>query len=202
MAQHIEFFFDFSSPYSYLASTQVAQVASRAGATFEAKPFVLGAVFKGSGNVMPGTVPAKAVHMLRDLGAWARDYGVPLQFNTRFPFNAIKAHRAVLAIDDEPARWRAIQRIFKAAWADDADVTDEAMLARLLDEAGCDATAALARHESQGVKDRLRALTDEALARGAFGAPTFFVGDEMFVGNDRLSFVERAARGERIYGAI
>lgn len=199
MARHIEFFFDFSSPYSYLASTQVAQVAARAGATFEAKPFVLGAVFKGSGNVMPGTVPAKALHMLRDLGAWARDYGVPLRFNARFPFNAIKAHRAVLAVDDEAARWRAVRRIFAATWGEDADVTDEAELGRLLGEAGCDAAAALAKCESQAVKDRLRALTDDALTRGAFGAPTFFVGGEMFVGNDRLAFVERAARGKRLY---
>jgi 2-hydroxychromene-2-carboxylate isomerase len=196
---HIEFFFDFSSPYSYLASTQLEAVARRTGASFEAKPFVLGAVFKGSGNVMPGAVPAKALQMLRDLGAWARLYGVPFRFNPRFPFNAIKAHRMVLAIDDPGQRWRLVQRCFHAFWAEEADLGDEALLRQLLAECGADPEAVFARHESPEVKDRLRANTDDALGRGAYGAPTFFVGEEMFVGNDRLMFVERAARGEPVY---
>jgi 2-hydroxychromene-2-carboxylate isomerase len=197
---NIEFFFDFSSPYSYLASTQIASVAARAGATFEARPFVLGAVLKGSGNTMPAAVPAKALQMLRDLGAWARLYGVPFVFNGRFPLNAMKAHRLVLTVEDRELRWRVIQRIFRAFWAEDADIADETLLRALLSECGADVTSAFENHESPAVKDALRANTDEAISRGAFGAPTFFVGDEMFVGNDRLSFVERAACGERIYG--
>jgi 2-hydroxychromene-2-carboxylate isomerase len=195
----IEFFFDFSSPYSYLASTQVETVAERAGATFEAKPFVLGAVFKESGNPVPANVPAKAVHMLNDLGAWAREYRVPFKFNEIFPLNAIKAHRAVLAIDDQFLRWRAIQRIFKAFWVEGADIASPEVLTGLFAELGLDGAAILARTETQPIKDLLRANTDDALRRGAFGAPTFFVNGEMFVGNDRLPFVERAARGERIY---
>ena len=197
---NIDLFFDFSSPYSYLASTQVEAVATRAGVSFDARPFLLGAVFKGSGNTMPGAVPAKAIHMLRDLGAWARLYEVPFVFNERFPFNAIKAHRVVLSIDDRKQRWRTIQRFFKAFWAEGEDLGDEVLLRSLLIECGVDAEAAFAKHESQEVKDQLRANTEEAISRGAFGAPTFFVGDEMFVGNDRLAFVERAARGETIYG--
>lgn len=195
----IEFFFDFSSPYSYLASTQVERVAKAAGAPFEAKPFVLGAVFKASGNTAPGAIAAKAVYIARDVGAWARTYGVPFSFNDRFPVNAIRAHRMVLAVDDPALRWRVIQRIFRAFWGENADITDAAVLATLLREAGADADAATARHETPEVKDRLRANTDDAIARGAFGAPSFFVGDELFVGNDRLPFVERAAKGERIY---
>lgn len=196
---HIEFFFDFSSPYSYLASTQVEGIAHRTGASFEARPFVLGAVFKGSGNVVPASVPAKALQMLRDLGAWAREYGVPFQFNPAFPLNAMRAHRVVLAIEDAPARWAAVQRIFRAVWVDHDDITDPAAIGRILTDLQLDAASILGRHETPEIKDRLRANTDDALARGAYGAPTFFVGEEMFVGNDRLAFVERAARGERIY---
>ena len=195
---HVEMFFDLSSPYSYLASTQVEQVARRAGATFEAKPFVLGVVFQATGNRLPAAVAAKAAWMLNDLRAWARDYAVPFRLNDCFPFNAMKAHRLILAVE-EAARWRVIQRCFRAFWSENADLADDAVLARLLRECGLEAEKLLPRVEEADIKLALRANTDDAIARGAFGAPTFFVGGELFVGNDRLPFVERAARGERVY---
>lgn len=195
----IEFFYDFTSPYSYLASTQVARVAERAGVLLHPRPFVLGAVFKATGNDIPARIPAKAAHMLNDLAAWARDYDAPFHFPQVFPVNAIKALRLVIAAGERDAGWQLAQRVFRAYWADGKDIAELPVLAALVTESGLDAGALFSRIEQQEVKDALRRNTDDAIERGAFGAPTFFVNGQMFVGNDRLAFVERAAKGERLY---
>ncbi len=195
----IEFFYDFTSPYSYLAATQIENVAARAGVSFAPKPFVLGAVFKAVGNQGPASYPAKAAYSLKDVAAWSELYGIPFTFPDAFPINAMKAHRLVLAVADEAAAWKLSLRIYRAYWGEGQDITNVQLLADLATESGLDAPALLARTEQQDIKDRLRANTDSAIERGAFGAPTFFVGDQMFLGNDRLMFVERAARGEQVY---
>jgi len=189
--KRIDFFFDLSSPYSYLAATQLPSLAARAGAEVAWRPMVLGAVFKATGNVMPATCAPKARNMLDDLGRWAAHYGVPFRFTTRFPVNAMKAMRMIAAVDETQAA--ALSRaLFDALWVDDRDLTDEKELLAIGERAGVDAAKALAATETQPVKDRLRAFTDEAIRRGAFGAPAMFVGDQLFWGNDRLHFVEEA----------
>lgn len=195
----IEFFFDFASPYSFLAAMKLPEIAQRTEATLLPKPFVLGAVFKASGNNMPGALPAKAAYMFNDLKAWARDYGVRLQYPESWPVNAIKAARMVVALEDPTQRMQLTDRIYRAYWSDNLDITNADVLAKLASDAGLDGLGLLSQTESQPVKDRLRSYTDDAVARGAYGAPTIFVGDQMFVGNDRLHFVERAAKGERVY---
>ncbi|MCK6586301.1 MAG: 2-hydroxychromene-2-carboxylate isomerase [Polyangiaceae bacterium] len=191
----IEFFFDFSSPYSYLAATQLPAIAARTGASIEWKPFVLHAVFKATENQMPARVPAKAQYMLKDLERWARHYNVGFRFNSRFPVNAIKAMRLVIAAEDQGRAAETALAMFKAVWAEDRDVTDPKELAAIAEQAGLDVERAMAAIESQEVKDRLRVYTDDATRRGAFGAPAIFVGDELFWGNDRLHFVEEAVKG-------
>lgn len=188
----LEFFFDLSSPYSYLAATQVGPIADRAGAEIVWKPMVLGALFKAVGNEMPARVPHKARWMGNDLQRWADHYGVPWRWSSHFPTNAIKAMRLVL-VDDGKAAAVALAG-FGAMWAEDRDITAEPELTRIAERGGLDPAAALAAIENPAIKDRLRANTDEAIARGAFGAPTMFVGDEMHWGNDRLHFVEAALR--------
>jgi 2-hydroxychromene-2-carboxylate isomerase len=190
----IEFFFDFSSPYSYLAATQLPGVAERAGARIVYKPFVLAAIFKATGNDMPAKIAVKGTYMLEDLGRWARHYGVPFRFSSHFPVNTIKAMRLVLVADEQGKAEPAVQAAFRAIWVEDRDLTSPDVLADIARAAGLDAEAALAAIETQAIKDRLRAYTDEATARGAFGAPAIFVGDALFWGNDRLHFVEEAAR--------
>jgi 2-hydroxychromene-2-carboxylate isomerase len=190
----VEFFFDLSSPYSYLAATQMQPIAERTGAEIAWKPMVLGAVFKTVGNEMPARVPNKARWMGNDLQRWADHYGVPWQWSSHFPVNAIKAMRLIL-VDDAKAADVTLAA-FRAVWVDDRDITTPDELGKIATTGGLDAAAALAAIESPAVKDRLRANTDEAIARGAFGAPTMFVGDEMHWGNDRLQFVEAALRGK------
>jgi 2-hydroxychromene-2-carboxylate isomerase len=193
----VEFFFDLSSPYSYLASTQIEALAARAGAPFGVRwrPFVLGAVFKATGNVMPAACPAKAKYMLDDLARYARHYGVPFRMSSHFPLSAMKAHRLIVAIDEHDPRRAAemAQGLFSAVWVDDQNIADEAVLKEALRPFHI-SSEELQKADDQTVKDRLRAQTDEAVRRGAFGAPSFFVGDELFWGDDRLPFVEEALR--------
>ena len=188
----LELFFDLSSPYSYLAATQVEALAERTGAEVAWRPMVLGAVFKAVGNEMPARVPHKARWMGQDLQRWAELHGVPLRFSSHFPLNTIKAMRLVL-VDDSKAAAVALAG-FRAMWAEDRNITEEPELRRIAELGGLDPATALQAIETPAIKDRLRANTDEAVARGAFGAPTLFVGDELFWGNDRMHFVEAALR--------
>ena len=188
----LEFFFDLSSPYSYLAATQIEPLADRCGAEVVWRPMVLGAVFKATGNEMPARVPHKARWMGQDLQRWADYHKVPWQMSSHFPLNTIKAMRLIL-VDDAKAAAVA-QAGFRAMWADDRDLTDDAVLRSVAEMGGLDPGAAMQAIETPAIKDKLRANTDEAVARGAFGAPTMLVGDELFWGNDRLHFVEAALR--------
>jgi len=195
MAKTLEFFFDFTSPYAYLASSQVEALAERTGATLRYRPFLLGAVFKATGNSPPLLVPAKKVHMLKDLGRWTEHYGLPpFSLPPTFPFRSLEANRlALVAIEAGKGR-NFVARTYRAGFVDHADLGDRAVLGRLAAEVGLNPEEALTKIETPAVKEALKANTDEAVARGAFGAPAFFVGEELFIGNDRLPFVERALR--------
>jgi 2-hydroxychromene-2-carboxylate isomerase len=190
----LDFYFDLSSPYSYLAATQVPQLAARVGARVNYKPVPLFAIFKATGNEMPARVPAKATYMLTDLERWARHYGVPFRFSSHFPVNTLKAMRLVVVGEQQGKVQEVVLSAFFALWAEDQNLEDPAVLKEVARAAGLDPEAALAAIETQEVKDRVRANSDEAIARGVFGAPAFFVGDELFWGNDRLQFVEAALR--------
>lgn len=200
--KELSFFFDFSSPFAYLASTQVEGVAARAGASLRFRPFLLGALFKALGGpdvplfTMP---PPKQRHARDDMFRWADFYGVPLRFPTRFPMNTVKALRMVLQLPEEQ-RAPLIHAIYRAYWADDRDINDDAVLAELATGVGLDGPALLAGTKQDAVKERLKAATDEAVKLGLFGAPCFLVDDLLFWGQDRLVFVEKALQGWRPRG--
>jgi 2-hydroxychromene-2-carboxylate isomerase len=190
--KRVDFFFDLSSAYSYLASTQIGAMAQKHGAELRWRPMVLPAVFKATGNEMPTRIAAKLQWMVKDLPRWAEFYGVPFQYNSRFPFGAISALRLVIAAGEQGKTSETVAAAFRAAWAEDRDVAADAEVRQIAAAAGLDVERAMAAIQSQPVKDALRANTEEAIQRGAFGAPAIFVGDELFWGNDRLHFVERA----------
>lgn len=193
MAKTLEFFFDYASPYSYLACQQVEAVAQRTGAELRWRPFLLGAVFKATGNVPPVSTANKAAWLLRDVQDWASYLGLPpFRMPENFPINSLKANRLGLVAAEHGRIAPFSHAAFRAAFAEGRDLADPQVLAELARAAEVDPAQALAKAETQEIKDALRRNTDEALARGAFGAPTFFVGDELFFGNDRLMFVERA----------
>ena len=193
--QTLEFFFELSSPYSFLAATQAHALAERTGATIVWKPFLLGAIFKAHGASLPASNPYKARYMFQDLARWSERYGVTFNFPSRFPINAVKGHRAALAArlqGGDEALERMALAAYHAYWRDDRDIADPEVLGDISAEIGLDRDALLEAMVSQEIKDELRAYTDDALARGVFGAPTFFLGEQMFWGNDRLDFVEQA----------
>ncbi len=196
VAKIVDFFFDLSSPYSHLASTQLDALGARTGAEVRWRPVVLGAVFKAASNTMPAQSPPKAKYMLADLQRWAARYGVPFRFSSRFPVNAIKAHRMIIAasMTDPGAAPRLGRALFDALWVQDRDLTSDEELRAIADGLGLPGASLLAATETQAVKDALRANTDAAIALGVFGAPAFVVGDQLFWGNDRLDFVEAALR--------
>jgi len=196
MARTLEFYFDYGSPYSYLADTQVEAIAKRAGATLERKPMLLGGVFKATGNHSPAELPAKSKWSAFDMPMWARHYGVPFNRNPHFPVNTLALMRGAAAAQIDGVFERYHPAIYKAMWVDGINLNDIGEVAKVLSAAGLDAAKIGNRIQDQDVKDRLKATTDEAVARGVFGAPTSFVGDMMFFGNDRLPFVEMALKGD------
>lgn len=194
MQKRLEFFFDVVSTYSYLAHTQLDTIAARTGAEIVWRPMLLGGVFKATGNTSPIENPRKAPYLLMDAHRWAKHYGVPFNMPASFPFNSVKPLRMILVAEKSGRGVAAAKAAFRLAWSEGKDIADEANLRAIAEAAGLDATAALAQIDEPSVKDALRANTDDAVRRGVFGAPAFFVGEELFWGNDRLHFVEAALR--------
>ena len=192
----VEYFFDYVSPFAYLADTQLPALFARTKAEVVYRPFFLGGVMQASKNSPPITVPNKGRYMFTDIQRWAKRYGVPANPNPHFPVNTLNAMRAAVAAVDQPNFADFHRAMFRGVWVDGQNLADEAVLKSTIDAAGLDGAALLARSKDQAVKDTLRKNSEEAVERGAFGAPTFFVGDEMFWGNDRLDFLEETLKGK------
>jgi len=190
----VEYFFDVGSPTAYLAWTQLPKIAAETGATIAWRPMLLGGVFKATGNASPVTVPAKGRWMNDDIARWAHRYGVPFAFNPHFPINTLTLMRGATGLQmRRPADLpRYLDVVERAIWEAPTNLGDPAVLAATLSAAEFDADEFAALVADPDVKARLIATTEEAVARGAFGAPTFFVGEQMFFGQDRLDFVREA----------
>ncbi len=189
MTKSVEFLFDFGSPTSYLAYKQLPKITARHGARIVWTPILLGAVFKATGNTSPVMVPAKARYMNIDLTRFAKRYDVVLNFNTHFPVNTLPLMRGAAAYHGTDQFDLYVNAMFDAMWAHPRNLNDESEIAHVLRDIGIDPADFVARIERSDVKEKLRANTDSAVARGVFGAPTFFVNGEMFFGQDRLDFV-------------
>ena len=192
MSKKIEFLFDVGSPTAYLAWSQLPAICERTGAELVYTPVLLGGIFKATGNNPPGAVPAKGMYMMRDLARYSARYQVPLTMNPHFPVNTLMAMRLATAALDSDQRDTVLAALFEGLWLREKNLADIDVLGRTLADAGLDPQEWAARAQDQAVKDRLKATTEEAVERGVFGAPTFFVGDDMFFGQDRLDFVEEA----------
>jgi 2-hydroxychromene-2-carboxylate isomerase len=153
-------------------------------------------VFKATGNASPMAVELKSKWSSFDLPMWAKHYGVPFKRNPFFPVNTLTLMRGAAAAQIDGTFERYHPAVYKAMWVDGRNLNDMAEVAAVLGEAGLDARKIGNRIQEQDVKDRLKATTDEAVSRGVFGAPTSFVDDMMFFGNDRLPFVEMALKGD------
>lgn len=199
--KRVDFFYDFSCPYAYLAHTQIEALCARAGAELVWRPMLLGGVFKAVGTVQvpfASMIPTKARHNAFDMMRWAEHFDVPLTTPPTHPSRTVLALRATLAADAEIPR--ASKAIFAAYWARGRDVAEPAVVREALDGAGLDGAGLVARAEDPAIRADLRARTDEAIAHGIFGAPAFVVtapgvAGDLFWGQDRLDFVEKALGG-------
>ena len=192
MTKAVEFLFDFGSPTSYLAYKQLPKIASRHGARIVWTPILLGGVFKATGNASPAMVPAKGRYMNQDLARFAKRYNVVLNFNTHFPVNTLTLMRGAAGYQNTDQFDIYVNAMFDAMWAHPRNLNDPAEVAHVLRDIGIKPEDFMARTERADVKEKLKANTEGAVARGVFGAPTFFVNGEMFFGQDRLDFVEEA----------
>jgi 2-hydroxychromene-2-carboxylate isomerase len=147
---------------------------------------------QASGNSPPGLVPAKGAYLNKDLARWARLYGIPFKFNSIFPQNTLSALRLAIAAQKRGVFDDVHQSLFDAMFVHDLDLSNPDVLVQILNEAELNVDELTSDISSQSIKDELRANTEEAVQRGAFGAPTFFVGDQMFFGNDRMGFIREA----------
>lgn len=192
MSKQVEFYFDVGSPASYLAWTQIAQLADRHDAEVVYQPMLLGGVFKATGNASPASVPAKGRYTRIDFERFARRYQVPFAQNPFFPINTMQLMRGAVALLNGDQFRPYVDAVFRAIWVEGQNMGDPDVVARVLRGQGFDVAGLLQQINDPAVKERLRQITDGAIERGLFGAPTFFVGDEMFFGQDRLDFVEAA----------
>lgn len=192
MSKTIDVYFDVGSPASYLAWTQLPALAERNNANINWKPMLLGGVFKATGNQSPITIPAKGRYTAVDLMRFAKEYGVPFDFNPHFPFNTLQLMRGAVGYLHSPRFQDYLTTIFTALWVDKKNLNEPAVVAEVLTNAGFDPSEVLALCNNPDVKEKLKQITEEAVSRGAFGAPTCFVENEMFFGQDRLGWVEKA----------
>jgi len=196
----VEFFFDCSSPWTYLAFHRIGDVAAEAGAEIRWRPILVGGVFNTVNDSVyeqrAHPVPAKLRYHGKDLQDWARLYGLEIGWPDVFPVNSVKAMRACFAAEEHgklPAWARAS---FEAYWRDGQDISKDPVLDAIAGKVGLDPALLHERIASPEVKARLRANTDELIERGGFGSPTIFVnGADMYFGNDRLPLVRAALQG-------
>jgi 2-hydroxychromene-2-carboxylate isomerase len=194
----IEVFFDCSSPWTYLAFHNIQPLAAEFGATIAWRPILVGGIFNTinpsvyEGRAHP--VPAKARYSGKDLQDWARLAGLAIKMPpTVFPVNSVRAMRACIVLEPRGGLVPFARAVFEAYWGDDLDISQVAVLSGVCERLGLDAEPLLAAADAPEIKARLRANTDEVMARGGFGSPTIFVGgDDMYFGNDRLPLVRAA----------
>jgi len=191
MGKTVEFYFDFGSPTAYLAHTQLPAIAERTGSRLEYRPMLLGGVFQATGNTTPAAMPAKADYMNRDIPRCAQHHGVPYQSNPHFPVNTLHIMRGAIAAQDDGELKPYMDAVYRAMWVNQKDMSQPEVIAEVLKSAGMDVDKFVARTQELSVKEKLKTETAAAVERGVFGAPTMFVGDEMYFGHDRLDYVEK-----------
>ena len=194
----IEFFFDCSSPWTYIGFHNIQPLAAELGVSIRWRPFLVGGVFN---SVNPSVyasrehpVPAKQAYQLKDLQDWARHSGLKIKHPPSvFPVNSVKAMRGCILLEAQGKLVPFAQALFEAYWRDDRDISNDTILAEACNHAGVAAAVFFAGIGSQRIKDQLKANTDELIRRGGFGSPTMFIhGDDMYFGNDRLALVRAA----------
>lgn len=191
MQTELDFYFDFGSPASFLAYKRLLQFEKKYDLKINYKPMLLGAVFKATQNSSPITVPAKGAYMMKhDIPRFAKRYGVAFVMNPHFPINTLQLMRGAHAAIKLGCFPTYCDAVYDAIWGKGLNMGDATIVLETLTKANIDAAAVIELANDPEVKQSLASVTEEAIKRGAFGAPTLYIGDEMFFGQDRLDFVE------------
>ncbi|HRM30493.1 2-hydroxychromene-2-carboxylate isomerase [Acinetobacter johnsonii] len=190
----VEFYFDLGSPYSYLAYYRLLQMAEQQEIQIVYKPILLGGVFKATGNRSPIEIPVKGVYSILDMQRWAEYYQIPMQMNPHFPMNTLTLMRILTGVQllSLEKFEQVLKLLFDAMFGTPQNLNEPTVLAEVLEPSGFSVEDIMSMVQSEVVKQKLITETEQAIQRGLFGAPTFFVGDEMYWGQDRLHFVEQA----------
>ena len=197
----VEFLFDVGSPNAYLAHRVIPEIERRSGVTFSYVPVLLGGIFKLTGNRSPaesfGHIKNKRAFMDLEIQRFVRRHGVTFRFNPYFPVNTLHLMRAAVAAELDGGLMPYVEAVFHHMWEEPKKMDDPAVARAALAGSGLDAERLLARAQEADVKARLMASTQQAVDRGAFGAPTFLVGREMFFGKDQLRDVEEEIAAQK-----
>jgi 2-hydroxychromene-2-carboxylate isomerase len=193
----IEFFFDCSSPWTYLAFHNIQPIAAELNEPICWRPVLVGGIFN---SVNPSVyamrdnpVPAKMAYMLKDLQDWANDAGLKIVMPPKvFPVNSVKAMRGCIWLESQGKLVPFATAVFEAYWAREEDISQDAVLTRICEQMGVDGAAFLAGIAQPVIKDQLKTNTEEVIRRGGFGSPTIYLGNDMFFGNDRLPLLKAA----------
>jgi len=189
----VEFYFDLGSPYSYLAYYRLLQIAEQQEIQIVYKPILLGGVFKATGNRSPIEISVKGVYSILDMQRWAEYYQIPMQMNPHFPMNTLTLMRILTGVQllHLEKFEQVLKLLFDAMFGTPQNLNEPTVLAEVLKPSGFSVEDIMSMVQSDVVKQKLITETEQAIQRGIFGAPTFFVGDEMYWGQDRLHFVEQ-----------
>ena len=201
----IEFFFDISSPWTYLAFTNIQPLAAELGATVRWKPFMVGGVFNTVNPTVYESrrtpVPSKQAYLGKSLADWARWTGVQINFPPKvFPVNSVKAMRGCLWLEPQGKLLAFASAVFEAYWSREEDISQDAVLLKICQTLGVDGAEFLAGIAQPAIKEQLKSNTEEVIRRGGFGSPTMFLGDDMYFGNDRLALLKTAILRRRNAG--
>ncbi|MEM6583063.1 MAG: 2-hydroxychromene-2-carboxylate isomerase [Pseudomonadota bacterium] len=191
MSKSLDFYFDFGSPTAYLAYKRLGQLADQYGLQVNYVPMLLGGVFKATDNMSPVAVPAKGQYMNEyDLPRFSKRYGVELNFNPFFPINTLQLMRGAIGAQRLDCFNAYADAVYDAVWVHQLNMGNADVVSQVLSDAGLPAQDLIALSADPEIKAQLISNTENAVARGAFGAPTMFMGSEMYFGQDRLDFIE------------
>ena len=193
MIKSFEFYFDFISPYSFLAHKEIIKIEKRNSIKIKYKPILLGGLHNMHGIKAPAFIPAKAKHMIRDCKLIAEKNNIKFKFNSYFPIRSLNLMRGVFVAEEDNYKNYYIDSIFSAIWQDGLNLNDESIFQRILKNLNVNPKTFLLRSTSSSIKDLLRKKTNEAYEKGVFGAPSFISNNKIFWGQDRIEFVLKEA---------
>ena len=194
MIKSFDFYFDFASPYTFLAHKEIRKIEKTNSVKIKYKPILLGGLLKNAQIKANADIPIKAKYMIKDCKLWAEKYNVSFKFNNYFPINTLNLMRCSLVAEKKDFLSNYVDRVFDAIWKDGLNMNDNLILEKLLKNLDINPKVFLLEASEEKVKNELKKRTDDAFKKGIFGTPSFIINNKMFWGQDRLDFVLKEAQ--------